>query len=149
MPVIHDHELHKIGDGKIVVAGGCFDILHPAHVEFLKKAKALGDNLVILLESDENIKKLKGQNRPLNSQNTRAENLSKLSIADYIILLSIPETQDYYYNLVKLLQPAIIAVTEGDPLLGIKKEQAKLVGGKVVTVMSRNEKYSTSKIAQK
>lgn len=144
--IISDNDLDKIASNNIVLAGGCFDILHPAHLEFMKKAKAEGDKLVILLESDQNIRNLKGKSRPLNNQITRAENLSKTNIPDFIVLLQMPTSSKYYYNIVKLLRPAIIAVTKGDPLLEVKKEQSKSVGGKVVEVMNRNAEHSTSKL---
>ena len=134
---------------KSVLAGGCFDVLHPAHEEFLKKAKEHGNNLCILLESDSNIKKLKGTHRPLNNQSIRAKNLSNMGIVDIIILLNNPNSSQYYYNLVKLLRPAIIAVTAGDTLLDVKMAQAESVGGKVVEVMKRNTLHSSTKLINK
>ncbi len=134
---------------KSVLVGGCFDVLHPGHLEFLEKSRNLGNSLCILLESDENIKILKGINRPLNKQIIRAENLSKLNFVDYIILLKNVPSSQYYYNLVKLVRPAIIAVTADDPLLNIKKEQANLVGGKVIEVMKRDTRYSSTKLIKK
>ncbi|MDO8269911.1 MAG: adenylyltransferase/cytidyltransferase family protein [Candidatus Levybacteria bacterium] len=146
--IIKDTQFNIIGSGKRVLAGGCFDILHPAHLEFLQKAKEAGEKLIILLESDENIRKLKGKNRPVNNQNTRAENLSNTGLVDFIMLLQPPVNSEYYYNLVKLLRPDIIAVTKDDPLLTVKKEQAKMVGGMVKEVMIRDLRYSTSKLAE-
>ena len=147
--ILEDKQLNEIAGVEIDLVGGCFDVLHPAHIEFLKRAKQQGSTLVLLLESDENIKKIKGNNRPLNNQLVRAENLSKLNIVDYIILLNMPDSSHYYYNLVKSIHPDIIAVTSNDPLLSIKKEQAEMVGGKVVVVMKRDENYSTTKMIEK
>lgn len=147
--IITDKEISKIYDKRIILVGGCFDVIHPAHIEFLKKSKSLGKSLVIFLESDENIKKIKGEKRPINKQNIRAENLAKLLIADTIILLDIPSSSDYYYNLVKRVHPAIIAITKGDPLTDIKKDQAKMVGGEVVEIMERDTKHSTTTLIEK
>ena len=147
--ILTTHQLDMIPAGEKVLAGGCFDVLHPAHSTFLKNAKKKGNILIILLESDENIKKTKGNNRPLNRQITRAENLSKLGIVDIIILLEMPTSSEYYYNLVKSLRPDIIAVTSNDPLLDIKKDQARLVQGKVVEVMKRDNRYSTTRKKKK
>lgn len=144
--ILTTHQLNTIPNGKKVLAGGCFDVLHPAHSTFLGNAKDKGNILIVLLESDENIRKIKGSNRPLNNQITRAENLSKLGIVDIIILLEMPTSSEYYYNLVKSLRPDIIAVTSDDPLLNIKKDQAKLVQGKVVEVMKRDKRFSTTQI---
>lgn len=146
--IIKDTQFNIIGKGKRVLAGGCFDILHPAHLEFLQKARRKGEKLIILLESDQNIRKLKGTNRPLNNQNTRAENLSNTGLVDFIMLLKPPANSEYYYNLVKLLRPDIIAVTKDDPLLIVKKEQANMVGGIVEEVMTRDCRYSTSMLAE-
>lgn len=147
--ILKDNEIDKIEKNKLVLAGGCFDVIHQAHIEFLEKSKSEGKILVLLLESDENIKRIKGNDRPLNNQLVRAENLSKLNIVDYIILLNMPDSSQYYYNLVKSIHPDIIAVTSNDPLLSIKKEQAEMVGGKVVVVMKRDENYSTTKMIEK
>lgn len=142
--IIKDDQIRRIKSAQLVLAGGCFDVLHAAHIEFLNKSRLKGNALVLLLESDENITKMKGEGRPMNNQNTRAENLSNLTSVDYIILLKNPKSSHYYYNLVKSIKPDIIAVTENDPLLWAKKEQAKLVGGKVIEVMKRNPKHSTT-----
>ncbi len=72
---------------KVVLAGGCFDVLHPGHVIFLQKAKKEGDILVVLLESDEKVKRLKGDGRPIHTQEKRAENLSALKVVDFVVLL--------------------------------------------------------------
>lgn len=132
----------------LVLVGGCFDIIHSAHLKFLGLSKNQGQKLAVLLESDENIKKLKGKNRPLNNQITRAQNLSKVNFVDYIILLKNPTSSDYYLNIVKSIQPDIIAVTAGDPFLSVKKLQAEEVNGKVVEVMKRDVNQSSTKILE-
>lgn len=147
--ILKDTEISVIINSGIVLVGGCFDVIHPAHQKFLRLSKEQGKILVVLLESDENIKKLKGAKRPLNNQFTRAENLSALSFVDYIVLLTTPTSSQYYYNLVKLLQPDIIAVTKGDPLLSVKREQAKMVSGKVIEVMERDTMHSSTALIKK
>ena len=72
---------------KLVFTNGCFDVLHPGHVDLLTRARALGDGLVIGLNSDESVKMLgKGDDRPLNSQEDRAYVLAGLTCVDYIII---------------------------------------------------------------
>lgn len=71
---------------KIVATNGCFDILHIGHVRYLKKAKALGDILIVAVNSDKSTRELKGPSRPINSQNDRMEILSSLICVDYVIL---------------------------------------------------------------
>ena len=133
---------------KIVLVGGCFDILHVGHLEFLKLSKKNGDILIIALESDKRVTYLKGTQRPINSQSIRADNLANLSVVDYVITLPYFEKDYDYEALVKGLEPDIIAVTKPDRIFDIKKKYADMVGGKVVEVMNRNINYSTTNIAQ-
>lgn len=147
--IIKDSEVNLISGANKVVVGGCFDILHPGHFEFLKRAKAEGNTLILFLESDENIKRLKGNDHPVNKQSIRAKNLLEKTEVDYIVLLRAPDSNEYYYNLVKSTHPAIIAVTNNDPLIEVKKDQAKLIGGRVVSVMQRDIRYSSSALINK
>lgn len=147
--IIDDTETNKIKGDRVVLIGGCFDILHNGHLEFIERSKKEGSTLVVLLESDENIKRMKGKERPLNNQIIRAKNLAKNEYIDYIINLSNPTSSEYYYNLVKSIRPDIIAVTSNDPLLEVKKEQANLVNGKVFEVMQRDTRYSSTDLINK
>ena len=70
----------------IVTTNGCFDILHIGHLRYLKKAKSFGDVLVVALNSDSSTKALKGENRPINNQNDRAELLSNLNCVDIVVI---------------------------------------------------------------
>jgi len=129
----------------VVLVGGCFDILHLGHLKFLEAAKKQGDILIIALESDENVRKLKGQGRPINSQKDRASLLAGLSVTDYVLLLPQMKTYQDYFNLVKYLKPDVVAVTEGDPHLSFKKLQVETIGGKIKVVIKRIKKFSSSK----
>jgi D-beta-D-heptose 7-phosphate kinase/D-beta-D-heptose 1-phosphate adenosyltransferase len=70
-----------------VLVTGVFDLLHEEHILFLKKAKALGDYLVVGIESDVRVKQMKGEGRPVNSQSIRVENLKSLNIIDEVFVL--------------------------------------------------------------
>jgi FAD synthetase len=131
----------------IVLIGGCFDILHIGHVRFLSEAKKMGDCLVVLLESDEKVKKLKGENRPVFIQKERAEMLSALESVDLVVLLPIMENDSDYLNLVMEIKPEIIAVTENDPLIKKKEAHAKKAGGEL-KVISFVRTLSTSKLVR-
>jgi rfaE bifunctional protein nucleotidyltransferase chain/domain len=133
----------------IVLIGGCFDVLHNAHLKFLIKAKREGDFLILLLESDENIQKLKGKGRPVNNFIKRANTLEGLGFIDLIVELSPNVSDIYYYNLTKLIQPDIIALTKDDPLTLKKDEQAKEVGGEIRIIMERDESQSSTKLINK
>jgi rfaE bifunctional protein nucleotidyltransferase chain/domain len=132
----------------IVLAGGCFDILHVGHVTFLKKAKAAGDILFILLESDEAINTLKGGNRPINAQTDRSTVLASLSFVDFIVPLSGVLANEEYDQLIFSLKPAIIATTQGDLYLSHKKRQADMNKAKLVVVTEEIQNQSTTKIAK-
>jgi FAD synthetase len=133
---------------KIVLVGGCFDVLHLGHVTFLDKAKKLGNKLVVLLESDENIKKDKGNNRPINNQKNRAKMLMSLKAVDQVIRLPEMKTNKEYFDLVKKIKPSIIAITDGDKRFLQKKEQAKIVGAKLVKVIKLIPHQSTSRVME-
>lgn len=144
---VKEIDLIKRNGRKLVLVGGFFDIFHIGHLEFLKAAKKKGDLLIVALESDENAKRLKGATRPIHSQKERARILSTLSIVDYVLLLSEIKTDQDYFALVKNIKPDIIAVTENDPIIEKKRQQAIVVGGKLV-VISKINTPSTSQLAK-
>lgn len=131
---------------KIVLAGGCFDVLHPGHITFLEKAKKMGGFLIVLLESDEKIRKIKGNRRPVYSQKERAVMLKSLKVVDQVISLPFMEKEQEYDELVKKIKPDVIATTKGDPNLYHKKRAAKLVGARLVYVTKFLGNYSTTNI---
>lgn len=131
---------------RVVLAGGCFDVLHVGHVVFLEKARSQGDVLCVLLESDETITAAKGANRPINTQPDRAKMLAALKTVDYIITLPPGMTDDAYDTLVFALKPAIIATTKGDAYRKHKERQAAAIQAQVVDVVEQVENQSTSRI---
>lgn len=130
----------------IVLAGGCFDILHRGHIFFLEEAKRQGDILILLLESDENIKIRKGNDRPINSQKYRSIVLSALSSVDYVIPLEGMTNNQEYDKLIVQINPDIIALTEGDPGLGQREKQAKMVRAKIRLIKKIEGKSTTDLI---
>ncbi len=136
------HEQNK----QIVLAGGCFDLLHIGHIVFLESAKKYGDTLIILLESDETITAIKGPKRPINTQNDRAQILAALAVVDYVVLLDPQMNNNAYDNLVITLKPAIIATTEGDVNRKHKERQAQMVEAKVADVTMPITDKSTTKL---
>lgn len=133
---------------KKVLVGGCFDLIHFGHTVFLEKSKGLGDYLVVALESDENVTKLKGKGRPFHSQAQRAKMLESLTFVDEVIKLPTMKSDTDYERLVKKVKPAIIAVTKGDPLLEKKRSHAAKVDAKVFEI-PKLRVSSTSKILEK
>jgi rfaE bifunctional protein nucleotidyltransferase chain/domain len=102
-------EVFKQKTRKLVFTNGCFDILHSGHVDYLQKARLLGDTLLVGLNSDESVRKLKGENRPIINGHSRASVLAALEVVDAVILFE-DETPD---RLIKRVLPNIL-VKGGD-----------------------------------
>ena len=99
----------KTKNRKIVFTNGCFDILHLGHIKYLEKAKSLGDILILGLNSDRSVEALKGDDRPINSQNDRAYILAALESVDYVVIFD----EDTPYNLIEIIKPNLL-VKGGD-----------------------------------
>ncbi len=152
MPVIDLNQIESLvkkwqaAKKTIVLVGGCFDILHQGHFEFLKAAKKEGDILMVALESDEKVTHLKGPGRPVNKAPVRAENLIKTNLVHYVVILPTLHGREDYLKMVQTIKPDIIAVTADDPKIARKEEQAKLVGGQIKVVIKRLPGLSTTEI---
>ena len=126
---------------KIVFTNGCFDILHVGHVQYLREAAQLGDILVIGLNSDASIKRIKGEDRPINKEQDRAEILAALEFVDYVVLFE----EDTPINLIKAIKPNVL-VKGGD----YKKENivgwdfVEQNGGEVKTISFVEGKSTTN-----
>ena len=101
-------KLHNQGK-KIVFTNGCFDILHVGHVKYLEVAKSYGDVLILGLNADSSVKKLKGESRPINTQDDRAYILASLESVDYVVIFE----EETPYELIKLIKPHVL-VKGGD-----------------------------------
>jgi len=131
---------------RLVVVGGCFDLLHVGHIAFLEEAKKQGDILIVLLESDETIAKNKGSKRPINTQENRAKILAALLVVDYVLALKPNMTDQDYDALVFAIKPAIIATTQGDTNRHYKEHQAQNIGAQVVDVVMPIHNQSTTRL---
>ena len=131
---------------KIVFTNGCFDIIHPGHIDYLSQARDLGDILVLGLNTDQSVRRLnKGSNRPINDERTRAYVLAGLASVDLIVFFD----EQTPYNLIKLLQPNVLVKGkdyEVEKIIGfdILKEN----GGEVITIPFLDG-YSTSSLIKK
>ena len=136
----------KIFENKeTVLVGGCFDIFHYGHLSFLKEAAKKGDFLIVVLESDEFIQKLKHR-LPFHNQRQRAEILYSLKVVNMVIQLPYFEDGKEYFNLVNKIKPKIIAVTKNDPMIKNKQMQIDQVGGKLEVVIENLNNFSSKKI---
>ena len=126
----------KNKDRKIIFTNGCFDILHIGHIKYLEKAKSFGDILILGLNSDDSIRRLKGKNRPINTQNDRAYILASLEVIDYLVIFD----EDTPFELINLIKPDVLVKGgdyEGKEVIGqdIAKELklVKFIDGKSTT----------------
>ncbi|MBN1327821.1 MAG: D-glycero-beta-D-manno-heptose 1-phosphate adenylyltransferase [Candidatus Cloacimonetes bacterium] len=130
---------------KIVFTNGCFDLLHLGHIRYLKEAADLGDILVVGLNSDYSVKRLKGNSRPLQPQEHRAEILSALEFVDYIVIFD----EDTPLNLIRSIQPDVL-VKGGDwkPEQIVGSELVLHKGG-IVRSLPYYQGFSTSGMIKK
>lgn len=130
---------------KIVFTNGCFDILHRGHIEYLAQAASLGTKLVIGLNTDCSVKKLKGAERPVNNEKARALLLSALLFTDKIIFFE----EDTPLELIRYIQPDILVKGSDykpEDIVGYDIVKAK--GGKIITI-DLTQGYSTTSILNK
>ena len=133
-------------EGKsIVFSNGCFDILHRGHVEYLSKAADLGDILIIGLNTDDSVRRLKGPSRPVNDEKARAVVLAALEFVDAIMFFE----EDTPYNLIKRVQPDVLVKGKdykAEDIVGYDIVTAK--GGKVETI-ELVDGFSTTSILER
>ena len=136
---------HERPGKKVVFTNGCFDLLHVGHVRYLAEAKALGDILVIGLNSDDSVKKLKGPTRPVQSEKDRAEILSQLRSVDYVTVFG----EQTPVELIQVVRPDVL-VKGGDwkPEQIAGHEIVSAYGG-LVKSLSFYEGKSTTAIIEK
>lgn len=130
---------------KIVFTNGCFDLLHLGHVDYLAKAKDLGDRLIIGVNTDASIRRLKGEFRPLQDENSRLHLLAALEVVDAVVLFD----EDTPYELIKQVQPDVLvkgADYKPESIVGYDIVTSR--GGKVETI-EYLEGYSTTSIEQR
>ena len=135
----------RVDGKKIVFTNGCFDIIHVGHIRYLSKAKELGDILIVGLNSDESVKKLKGDNRPINSFEDRAILLSSLRFVDSVIIFK-EQTPD---NLIKKIVPDILVKGGDYKLEDIVGYQTVIENGGQVKTLSFYDGYSSSNYINK
>jgi D-beta-D-heptose 7-phosphate kinase/D-beta-D-heptose 1-phosphate adenosyltransferase len=116
---------------RVVFTNGCFDILHRGHIHILRKAKSLGDVLVVGLNSDSSVRKLKGENRPILPQSDRAEILAALEMVDYVLIFR----EDTPQKVISALVPDVLVKGEDynrNEIVG--RNAVESTGGQVVRV---------------
>lgn len=108
--ILQQDELKKVivnlkkENKKIVFSNGCFDIIHKGHIDYLSKAKQLGDILIIGLNSDSSVRRIKGSSRPIQDESARSWIMASLFFVDYVVLFD----EDTPYNLIKTIEPDVL-----------------------------------------
>lgn len=133
----------RANGAKIILTNGCFDLFHVGHIRYLAGAKALGGVLVVGINSDEQVRKLKGENRPFMPENERAEIVSALSFVDFVTIFNEPTVTE----LIRAICPDFHAkgtdyTTETVP----EREIVKEYGGQVAIVGDPKDHSSTELI---
>ncbi len=133
-------------DGKkVVFTNGCFDLLHPGHIRYLEKARAEGDLLVVALNSDSSVRRIKGQGRPILSEEQRCEVMAALECVDFVTVFS----EETPFEIVEELLPNVLAKGGDWPLDKIVgRETVERHGGKVVSIPFE-QGFSTTKIIER
>jgi len=116
---------------KVVFTNGCFDLLHVGHIRYLRKARSLGDALVVGLNTDRSVRHIKGEKRPIVPQGERAEVLAALEFVDYVVLFDEPDP----FSLIEKIKPTILvkgADWPKDKIIG--RDVVEKAGGRVVRI---------------
>jgi len=140
--LIRDVAAWRLKSRKVVFTNGCFDVFHPGHLHIINQSARLGDKLIVGLNSDSSVKKLKGESRPLHNENARAELLASFVHVDRVVLFS----EDTPIEIIQTLKPDYL-VKGGDyteeTIVGSK--QVAAYGGKII-VVPLLEGHSTTRI---
>jgi D-beta-D-heptose 7-phosphate kinase/D-beta-D-heptose 1-phosphate adenosyltransferase len=130
---------------RVVFTNGCFDLLHLGHVRCLAEARALGDLLVVAVNSDRSVRGNKGFERPLVPQNDRAEVLAALSSVDYVTIFDEPTPRDL---IARALPSVLVKGADWGPNEVVGRQEVEASGGRVVSI-PLTPGYSTSSLLQK
>ena len=136
-------EIRQAGQ-KMVLTNGCFDLLHVGHVRYLQEARRLGDFLVVAVNGDKSVRKLKGANRPINAAEDRAEILAALECVDFVTTFPEPRVT----SVIEALRPAIYVKGGDYTAETLDPEALRKVGAEVRTLRLVPGK-STSAIIQR
>ena len=135
----------KEKDLRIGFTNGCFDILHYGHISYLEKSRQLCDKLIVAVNSDKSVEKLKGKNRPINNQMSRAKILAALHFCDYIIIFN----EDTPLNLINTLKPHLMTKGGDYSIKDVIGSKELLKWGGETKILPYLKEFSTSKIINK
>jgi D-beta-D-heptose 7-phosphate kinase/D-beta-D-heptose 1-phosphate adenosyltransferase len=146
---LHHIELARQRGEKIVFTNGCFDILHAGHVRYLAQAKARGDKLVVGLNNDASISRLKGPERPINPLDERATVIGALASVDWVIPFGAVEENDTPAKLIEQVKPDVLVKGGDYKVEEIAGADFVLANGGTVEVLEFVNGCSTSNVIKK
>ena len=130
-----------------VLVTGVFDVLHHEHLHFLRASRSLGGKLVVGIESDKRVRRIKGKDRPINKSSERRKRLEELDFIDSVIVLPEKFSQPIdHLHLLQSIKPSILAVSSHTPHLDEKRRLMAKIGGVVRVVLEQNPAISTTKL---
>ena len=142
--ILHVAERKRNGQ-RIVFTNGCFDLLHPGHIRVLEAARALGDALVVAINSDASVRRIKGNGRPVIPENERAEILAALEAVDYVTVFDEPTPR----KLIARVLPDVLAKgSDWGPDEVVGREEVEAAGGRVVSI-PLEPGYSTTNLIER
>ena len=143
--LLNERERLRREGHRLVFTNGCFDLLHPGHVRYLKEARALGDALVVALNSDSSVRALKGARRPILNQSERAEIIAALESVDYVTIFNDETPRD----LIAELLPDVL-VKGGDWELDqiVGRDEVEAAGGRVLSLPYVEGSSTTDRIGR-
>lgn len=130
---------------KIVFTNGCFDLVHLGHLDYLEKARLLGDRLIVGLNSDQSVTRIKGENRPIQDELSRSRLLASLEYVDGVVIFE----EDTPESVIKELLPDILVKGNDYEISNIVGADIVMENGGTVKTIKLVEGYSTSKIVRK
>ena len=133
------------GSRRIVFTNGCFDLLHPGHIRLLEEARSLGDALVVGLNSDASVRRVKGPTRPLTPESERAEILAALASVNFVVIFDESTPREIIF---RLLPDVLVKGADWGANEIVGREEVEQAGGKVVSIPLQPG-YSTTGILQK
>ena len=151
MPIVTRDEIGRVADAlrregrKVVFTNGVFDLLHPGHLRYLNQARALGDALIVGVNSDRSVRSNKGEGRPITAEAERAEILAALQAVDVVVVFD----EDTPYEMIGVIQPAVLVKGADWPEDGIVGRDLVEARGGVVVRVPVEPGYSTSSIVEK
>ena len=130
---------------RVVFTNGCFDLLHPGHIRVLEQARALGDALIVAINSDASVRRIKGNGRPVIPEKERAEVLAALEAVDYVAIFDEPTPQNL---IARVLPDVLVKGSDWGPDEVVGRAEVEAAGGRVVSI-PLEPGYSTTSLIER